>query len=416
MRIAYLCTDFGIPIHGSKGASIHVRELSRALQANGHEVQIVAARAGGPAPAGYDVPVHEIALAGSDKLLHDLLRDDPAAGDAVAREVRSMLYAATLRQQASTRLRAFAPDAMYERYSLHGTAGLDLAHELGIPLILEVNAPLSAEQAAHRGLAYARTARAVEWAIVRGADQVVAVSAALRDWLVSLGVAPGRVTVVPNGVDGDRFAAGERERDATRTHLGIPAGTPVAGFVGTLKAWHGTETLIHAVAELHQRPAAGPAPHLLIVGEGPQRAALQTLADSTGIAHAVTFTGAVAHELIPAHIAAMDVAVAPYDDAPDFYFSPLKLFEYMAAGRPVVAAAIGQITECVRHQETGLLYPPGDTAALAAAIAAVLGDPVRAAALGRAGQAEVRERRSWRGNARVVTDLAARARRPAEVI
>ncbi|MBA2519582.1 MAG: glycosyltransferase [Chloroflexia bacterium] len=415
MRLAYLCTDFGIPVHGSKGASIHVRELSRALRALGHEVEIFAARAGGPAPPEFHVPVHEIALAHADKLRYDLLRDDPAAGEVVAKEVRSMLFTSTFRHQVAPLLQRFAPNALYERYSLQGTAGLDLAHDLDVPLILEVNAPLSAEQATHRGLAYARTARAVEWTIARGADHVVAVSAPLKEWLVSLGVAAERVTVLPNGVDTDRFAAGEHGREATRARLGIPPGTPIVGFVGTLKAWHGTATLVDAVAALHRESSPRSAPHLLVVGEGPQRADLAEQAAHLGIAGATTFTGTVPHDEIPAYIGAMDVAVAPYDEAPDFYFSPLKLFEYMAAGRPVVAAAIGQITDCIRHQETGLLYPPGDRAALAAAIAAVLGDPAWAAALGRAGRAEVQQHHTWIGNARAVSELAQRSRRPAEV-
>ncbi len=80
---------------------------------------------------------------------------------------------------------------------------------------------------------------------------------------------------------------------------------------------------------------------------------------------------------MPAHLAAMDIAVAPYDVPPDFYFSPLKLFEYMAASRPVVAAAIGQIEDCLHDGVTGLLYPPGDVMALAQRIATLVDDPAR---------------------------------------
>ncbi|MGH2531377.1 MAG: glycosyltransferase family 4 protein [Thermomicrobiales bacterium] len=402
MRVAYLCTDFGIPVHGSKGAAIHVRELSQALHNQGHEVAVFAARAGEPTTPGYDIPVHEIAPEPPERRCYDLLRADPAAGEAAAKEIRGLLHAADFRHRVAPRLHAFAADLIYERYSLLGTAGLSLAHELAIPLILEVNAPLSDEQAAHRGLHFAATARALEREIVSAADHVIAVSRPLAEWLIACGVAPERVSILPNGVDVDRFAAGAARRNEIRARLGIAPNQAVVGFVGTLKAWHGTANLIRAVAALRH---GGVAPSLLIVGEGPQRAELTALAAAEEIAAATTFTGAVGHDEMPGYLAAMDVAVAPYDAAPNFYFSPLKLFEYLAAGRPVVAAAIGQVAECVAAGETGLLYPPGDVAALAAAIESIVADPSRAASLGRAGQAYVRAHHTWAGNARAVADL-----------
>ncbi|MGH2558068.1 MAG: glycosyltransferase, partial [Thermomicrobiales bacterium] len=209
-----------------------------------------------------------------------------------------------------------------------------------------------------------------------------------------------------NGVDVDRFAMGAARREEIRARLGIAPNQPVVGFVGTLKAWHGTAALVRAVAALHRQATAHPAPALLIAGEGPQRAELTALAEAERIALATIFTGAIGHDEMPGYLAAMDVAVAPYAAAPNFYFSPLKLFEYLAAGRPVVAASIGQVAECVVDGETGLLYPPGDIAAFAAAIDALLADPARAAALGRAGQTYVRAHHTWAGNARAVVGLA----------
>jgi glycosyltransferase involved in cell wall biosynthesis len=401
MRIAYVCCDFGIPIHGTKGASIHVRELSRALADLGHEVEIFAARRGGDPPPGFAVPVHEVPLEAPERRVYELLRDDPAGGEAVAKEVRASLYAATFRHRVIDRLRAFRPDALYERYALLASAGGALARALGVPHLLEVNAPLSQEQAAHRGLVLAQTARAIEQAILGGADRVIAVSDPLARWLAEVGVDPSRIAVLPNAVDAERFAAAEAERAATRSALGLPAGWPVVGFLGTLKAWHGTSALVDAVGRLPRHAA----PHLLIVGDGPERASLMDRARRAGLADATTFTGAVPHERVPALLAAMDIAVAPYDRDEGAYFSPLKLFEYLAAGRPVVAAAIEPIRGCLRHGETGLLYPPGDTAALATAIADLLADPAKAAALAAAGRAEVRARHTWAGNARAVLGL-----------
>lgn len=406
MKIAYLSTDFGIPVYGNKGASIHVRALSAALAGQGHEVEILTCRAGGEAPASFPVPVHEFALEGPERMLSGALRDDLGASEPMAKEVRSMLYAANLRYRVLPLLRETRPDALYERYSLLGAAGIEIARELHIPHILEVNAPLSEEHARYRGSAFPQAIRATEHRILASADRVIAVSEPLKRWIVDSGIDASRVTVVPNGVDVERFAAGGGD---VRRGLEL-GGRPVVGFAGTLKGWHGTETLVRAIGRLARRYGLDRAPHLLIVGEGPQRSVLEGAVAEEGIASLVTFTGTIAHDAMPAYLAAMDIAVAPYDASPDFYFSPLKLFEYMAAARPVVAAAIGQIEVCLRDGVTGLLYPPGDVDALVNRIGELIDDPAMGRAIGEAAQAEVWANRTWSRNASIVTDLIERER------
>jgi glycosyltransferase involved in cell wall biosynthesis len=404
MNIAYLCSDFGIPIHGNKGASIHVRELSQALTGLGHRVEIIAPRIGGDAPDDFGVAVHELGLGPHDKHLFGLLRDDPAGGEPAAKEIRSMLYATGLRHTAMPVLRELRPAAIYERYALLGTAGSALAHELGVPHILEVNAPLSEEQAIHRGSVFAQTARAIEQTVLSSATHVIAVSEPLKRWMAGIGVAPERVTVASNGVAAERFARGATGAAEVRRRYGL-TGQPVIGFVGTLKGWHGTAQLIRAMATIAGQREGTDLPHLLIVGDGPERPALESLAREEGIAHLTIFTGTVDHGEMPAHIAAMDIATAPYDERPDHYFSPLKLFEYMASGRAIVAADIGQIGSCIRDGQTGLLYRPGDITSLAERLAYLLDDPASAQALGHAAQRVARERHGWSANARTVIDL-----------
>ena len=402
MRIAYLCSDPGVPLSGSKGASIHVRELSRSLRGLGHDVRVVAARAGGRAPPGYEVPIVTLQQEPLDERLVALLSTDPSAGEAVARDVRSTLAAVSLRHRALPLLRSLEPDLVYERYALFGTAGVALARELGVPLILEVNAPLSLEQERHRGLAYGAASRELERIILRSADRVVAVSSVLEGWLVAAGVPSERVTVLPNAVDPARFDPGRVERDAVRSRLGL-ADEPIVGFLGTLKPWHDVAALVRAVAMLRH---GSPAPHLLVVGEGPEREHLQELARSEGIAEASTFTGAVPHAAVGAFVSAFDVAVVPYGRAPSSYFSPLKLFECLAAERPVVAADVGDVGHCVRNGETGILYPAGDAEALAGAIDTLLGERARASSLARAGREHVARHHTWERNARLVVDIA----------
>ena len=379
MRIAYVSGDLGVPVFGRKGASIHVRELTRALRGLGHDVLILTPRGDGERPPGFDVPVAELA---------------PEPGD---REEQRRRYADLLRERALPLLREFAPDAIYERSSLFGTAGLRLARALGVPHLLEVNAPLADEHARYRGLDGADDARRIERDLVRATDRVIAVSQGVARWLWHVGVDPERMTVLPNGVDPDRF----RPADGATVRAALGLAGPVVGFVGTLKPWHDVATLIRAAAQLPERPL------LLLVGDGPERAGLAEQAREAGVE--AVFTGAIGHDDVPAHLAALDVAVAPYAPDDGFYFSPLKLAEYLAAARPVAAADVGDIRHCVRPGETGCLYPPGDASALAAAIRELLADRESAARLGAAGREHVRAEHAWTATAQAVAELAREA-------
>ncbi|MDQ3669836.1 MAG: glycosyltransferase family 4 protein [Actinomycetota bacterium] len=398
MRIAYVCSDFGVPIAGTKGASAHVRELTSAFAELGHEVQIFTPRAGGSPPPGFRVPVRELAPEGYDALTYDLLRKDTPFWA----ELRGALHAGVLHHRALPLLRELRPQLIYERLSLFGTAGAALARDLNVPLVLEVNAPLSDEQARHRTLTFTRTAREIERRVLQAAAMVITVSPELERWAIRAGVAPERVQTVPNGVRSERFGAAAGEREAVRETLGL-SGRPVVGFVGTLKPWHDTETLVRAVAALRRR---GSDAVLLVVGDGPGRAGIEALAASEGIGDSTLLAGPVSSDRIPGLLAAMDVAVAPYAAAEPFYFSPLKLFEYLAAGVPVVAAAVGEIPECIRPWRTGLLYRPGDVSALAEAMGALLADPARACLLGARGREHAQRHHSWRRNAERILELA----------
>jgi glycosyltransferase involved in cell wall biosynthesis len=386
VRIAYVSADFGIPVFGNKGASVHVRELTRALSALGHDVMIVTPRADGERPVGFAVPVCAV----------------PAGESPSGREQRRRRYASVLRMRALPLLRQFRPDAIYERYSLFGSAGALLARDLGVPLVLEVNAPLVDEHARYRGLPDADLAKRVERRVLRAAGRVIAVSPAIARWLRTLGVEGDRLVVLPNAVDPERFRPLHEAGVAVRAALGVER-RPVIGFVGTLKPWHDVATLVRALALVdRERPA------LLVVGDGPGREDLAAEAARTRLETIVT--GAVPHERIPAHLAAVDVAVVPYARDDGFYFSPLKLVECLAAARPVAAADVGEIRHCVRPGATGSLYAPGDAAGLAAAIRALLEDRVRAAELGAAGRAHVCAQHTWQANARTVAALARAAR------
>jgi glycosyltransferase involved in cell wall biosynthesis len=250
-------------------------------------------------------------------------------------------------------------DLVYERYSLWSFAGMHYARLAGIPGLLEINAPLIAEQAEHRGLVDRAGAERVAEKVFAEATALVAVSTEIKTYLEEFPKARGRIHTIPNGVNPNRFRIGLRPARPSS------AGEFTVGFVGTLKPWHGLMTLVEAFAALRRSDAGL---RLLLVGDGPERDLLVHRLAELGVSEAVRFTGAVDPEDVPGLLASMDVAVAPYPRLPQFYFSPIKVYEYMAAGLPVIASRIGQLEELIEHRVTGWLVPPGEAPALAEAL------------------------------------------------
>jgi glycosyltransferase involved in cell wall biosynthesis len=186
-----------------------------------------------------------------------------------------------------------------------------------------------------------------------------------------------RILVAPNGVDTDMFqpALG---REVVRARLDLGEG-PVLGFVGSFKPWHGVAFLIEAFAEIvRQRPDA----RLLAIGEGPELESARARIVALGLERQCVFTGRLPHAEVPAHMAAMDISAAPYDVSGEFYFSPMKVVESLAAGVPVVAVRAGQLVALVDNGNTGLLYPPGDRVAFVGAVLSLMADPALLRAMG----------------------------------
>ena len=271
-------------------------------------------------------------------------------------------------------------EAVLERYALGGGAALEAASDLGLPHALEVNAPLVDEATRFRGLQDPERWRQLERSLLAQAAHIVVVSSALRDHAIASGADPSSVVVIPNGVDLELFHGGGGA--AVRARLGLGSAL-VVGFAGSLKPWHGVRMLIEAAALLPTNV------RILVVGEGPEREVLERLAAAHGLRDRAVFTGGIPHADVPAYLDAMDIATAPFEPMAGFYFSPLKVAEYMAAGLPVVASRQGDIPDLL--DDAGLLVQPGDVAALSDALLRLatdsdlrhrLGDAARARAQG----------------------------------
>lgn len=381
MRLAYVCADPGVPVFGTKGASVHVQEVLRAWRARGAEVRLYATRLGEEVPADLaDVPVVHVPVPAVPA------RTAPGRAARVAARERAQADAA---RRIAQRVVADGADAVYERYSLFSTALAEITGALGVPGILEINAPLIDEQQAHRDLVDRAAALAALCAQVGAATRTACVSEPVARWVdrtvAVAGGRSGRVQVAPNGVNVDRVRP-----CADSTARGPDVVPPVVVFVGTLKPWHGVEHLLRA------RSMATAEWRLRVVGDGPQRVPLEQLAAELGVE--VEFTGAVAPDKVPGMLADCAVAVAPYpatQDAAGHYFSPLKIYEYAAAALPVVASRTGQVPIAVEDGVTGLLVEPSDPAALARAVDVLVADPHRRRAMGRTGRRDAVARRSW---------------------
>ncbi len=363
MRITVLCTDLGVRVPGDKGASMHLQSISRAFTAIGHEVQLVGVAGHGDAPAD---------LASVHLLPH------PGRAEGVVRERNKLAFVAHVRREMADVVRDFAPHLLYERLSLFGDAGQHIAAALpDTRHVLEVNALLAEEEAQWRGLHHVDEAIRIEHDVLTSADLTVAVSGEVEHKIRS--TAPrARCVVVENGAEVERFRA-LPSRGTARLALGLPHEAVIVGFVGALRPWHGVDVAITAIART-------PHLHLAVVGDGPVRTELEELARHLGVADRTHFLGHRDHAGVAALLAASDVAVAPYPALESFSFSPLKLYEYLAAGTPVVASAIGQIPAALEDGRWGTLVTPGDADALAAALLHTTADP---AALTRAAAARV---------------------------
>ena len=380
MRIAYLCLDPGIPLRGSKGASNHVREVCAAFEAQGHEVELFGARMG-KGEERLPRVVHQVGTPTSP---------DMAPQQREEQELdRNNHLECALRE--AHRRRPF--DMIYERYSLWSFAAAKMAAAWGVPYVAEVNSPLRREQAEHRRLILDSVAAQVEREVFGNADLVVCVSPAVSDYVATVRRGRDGVLTLPNGVDLGLFADPTPRRSTD--------GPFVIGFAGSLKPWHGVETLLDAFIELAE---ADDVYRLLIVGDGPKRVEMERRLEAGGLLDRAEFTGAVPKEQIPRYLRWMDVATAPYEQLEDFYFSPLKVFEYMAAGTPIVASCIGQIPEILDHGRTGLLSEPGRAADLAEQIRRLSLDRGLAALLGAEARREAFQQHGWERRVKTILD------------
>lgn len=379
LRLAYLSSDPGIPADGTKGASVHFRELARALSQQGVLLDAFVARS-------LEKPV-------SPWWSLQAIPCDRRPGG-IEGEVRLLAAQAPF---VDALQRSGPHDAVYERFSLFGLAGLAYSQSLKVPYILEVNSPIWLEAQRFRSLHLHRAAQAISLEVLHGADRVLVVSEELRSILRDEGVDDERILVLRNGINKDLFEGASTARRPPELE-----GRSTLVFVGSLKPWHGIEFLLEAFARAPRNHDVG----LWIVGDGPLRSLVEKSVKKSK--RVIVYQRAVEHEAIPSILKAADIAVVPYTESSPRYFCPLKVIEAMAAGVPLLASDTPAVREVVGDPPCAELFVPGDGKSFIAAMERLLDEPRRRELLSTRGRDSALSDFTWESRARKIIELLRR--------
>ena len=314
------------------------------------------------------------------------------------KKLNNLLFNIRLYQAGSSIIRKEKPDIIHEREIFLSFAGLLLANKFKIPYVLEINAPMMYEIGMHYSRICQELEKSIEKKLFANADKIIVVSNVLKSYLLTMGVPEEKIAVVPNGVDEHMFnpdipGLGIRKKYQLEAKK-------VICYSGSLdQQWQGIEDILKSAQIIN---SIDPSVRFLIIGntEG-QEEKLKSAPDN------VIFTGQIEHIKVPTYLAAADILVAPYKLEEDFkgigfYNSPVKLFEYMAMGKPIITSNIGQIEEIIEHGKTGLLIEPGNYNELARTILTLMEDEHLKKKLGKKARIEVEKNYTWERNARQI--------------
>lgn len=382
MKILYLCADPGIPLYGRKGCSTHIRETCHVLADLGHDVKVICSNTEGDSHGAVPLDVVKIQAPTSRKLGFD---------------GRHILLDRRLRRKTREIVEQWAPDVIYERYSLYSKTGEIIARKFNLPRVLEVNAFLTREQSGRIRIPW--LARRVEKGILRKAPYVIVVSEPLRNEISDLGVPIEHIAKMPMAVNLEKFHP-SRSGLVIRQRHGLDEKF-IIGYVGTLAGWHGLRLLFDVVAEMKTEGAENFA-FMVVGGEGEKLEKNRARVREAGLENEMQFVGSVPYDDVPEHIRAMDAAIVPDTT---YWSSPAKLFEYQASGVPVLAPLYPAIEEAMDHGVEGLIYEPRDIKKMAAMALQMMGDRDKCRQMGLNARRRAEAEHSWHHNGDKILEL-----------
>lgn len=312
----------------------------------------------------------------------------------IPRELVELLSSIAVYTKAKSFLKGTKLDFIYQRYSMYNFAGIFLAKKFGIPCILEANNSEVEMRQQFSRMTYPRFGKRMEKWILTKADLIVCVAEITKKTFQAMGLDGTRIQSVPNGANPNVFFPRPKSDALVKKHH--LQDKIVVGFIGCFYPWHGLEYMCKCIpgAVSQQKNL-----HFLFVGDGDEKPKMQDIIDKNGMQNHVTFTGFVPHSEINDYLSLMDIVVSPHAPWKEFFGSPIKLFEYMSSGKPVVASAVGQIAEIIRDRENGLLVTPGDIDELVAGVVELSNNEMLRAKLGENARQSVIDHYSWTAHA-----------------
>jgi glycosyltransferase involved in cell wall biosynthesis len=289
-----------------------------------------------------------------------------------------------------------AYDLVFERLGKYRASIAMAAKKLNKPYLVFLDADpiFEADIAGHpfKGLSKWQVRNLLLFCL-RSADKVICVSSAMQRQIENnYGISGNKIFVLPNCVDIHTFRSYPEKRASIRQQYHIGE-NPLVIFVGTFHEWHDIPTLVEAFENLHKK---NPEARLLLVGDGANKPKIEELVHRIGLDQVITFTGSIPFDEVPFLISAADITVAPYKKMDvEFWGSPMKLFEYMASGTPLITSRVGQLSEIIRNDENGLLVEPGDAGALSQAMERLIDNPSLSRSLSQNARRDVERSFSW---------------------
>lgn len=285
------------------------------------------------------------------------------------------------------------PDILFTRLEVYNFSGLWLSKWLDIPLVVEADCPPTYEMMHFYGKDYkhlGNLAAKLELRNLLDADAVIVISSALKNYYIELGVAADKMHVIPNAADHEKFRPMPKDRDLVEKYgLGDSI---VVGWIGSLFGWSGIENLIAVARQvLETRPNV----NFMLVGGGKNQEFFAQHLQTGPHAARVILPGTVPHDQVARYLSCMDVVLAPYPKLDFWYASSMKIFEYMAAGKAVLATAVGQVAEIIEDGVNGYLFDPDCSSMLLEKILALVDSPEARRRVGERARLDIEQKWNW---------------------
>jgi len=300
-------------------------------------------------------------------------------------------------------LRTEKPDLLFSRLELLYLSSLLVAKWRRIPFVVEADCPPAWEFKHQFGKNFVHmpgVLELVDWINLRLADSIIVISSELKRYYERQGIPGEKMTVIPNGADPEKFRPQAKDPEIWRA-CGGP-GRTVVGWIGSLAGWSGLENLIsvaHEILDIRDQVC------FLFVGGEPNYSALKESFKDHGLGKRVILPGRVPHSEVPRYLSVMDVVIAPYPRTEFWYPSSMKLFEYMASGKAILASGVAQIVNVIQDGRNGHLFDPEDRQDFLNKLLHLIDHQKHREALGQQARQDVIDQYSWEGHARKMVEV-----------